>query len=73
MKKKFDKLDKMIVQKSRQNKGKKFVKYCPDCGSTDYEVLSIYGYSFTYGNIFYRCKKCNYVGVLPEKSAGTVK
>ena len=71
MKKKLDKkairlkasdMDKMIVKKRNQNKGKKFVKFCPDCGSTDYEIL---GHTYS---IRYKCKKCKYFSdSFPEK------
>ncbi len=71
MKKKLDKkkkrlkgvdIDKMIVQKRNANKGKKFVKFCPGCGSTEYEIL---GHTYS---IRYKCKKCKFFSdSFPEK------
>ncbi len=63
--KKLDKLDKLIADKSKKNKGKKFVKYCPGCGSIDYEIL---GHTYS---IRYMCKKCKYISFtsFPEKAS----
>ncbi|MBI4163039.1 MAG: hypothetical protein HY513_05120 [Candidatus Aenigmarchaeota archaeon] len=55
-------IDKLIIQKRDARKGKKFVKYCPQCGSTEYEIL---GHTYS---IRYKCKKCKYFSdSFPEK------
>ena len=61
--KKLGKIDKLIIEKRDASKGKKFVKYCPNCKSNEYEIL---GHTYS---IRYKCKKCDYVlfTSFPEK------